>query len=250
MDEILLDIVDGVAVVTLNAPERRNALSPEMAKALIATIDRIDADPDVGALLVQGRGEAFCSGGHRRSLDDAGDDPAGEASWHDIGSIYESFFRVGNAAVPSVAAVRGAAVGAGVNLVMATDLRVIARDARLLSGFGRLRLHPGGGHFALLNRQGNREVAAAMGLFHEELDGEQAVAAGLAWMATDSADVETQALKLARRAAKDPELARATVRSFRLETGPPALSWEAALQSERASQMWSFRRRAALEPGD
>jgi enoyl-CoA hydratase len=88
-----------------------------------------------------------------------------------------------------VAAVRGAAVGAGVNLVMATDLRVIASDARLLSGFGRLRLHPGGGHFALLNRQGNREVAAAMGLFHEELDGEQAVAAGLAWMATDSADV-------------------------------------------------------------
>jgi enoyl-CoA hydratase len=249
MSEIHLEVTDGVAVVTLDAPERRNALSPEMAAELVATIDAIDADPEVGSLLLQARGQSFCAGGHRSTLDDAGDDPSADGSWKDIGAIYESFFRVGHAAVPSVAAVRGAAVGAGVNLVMATDLRVMATDAKLLSGFGRLRLHPGGGHFSLLNRQGARETAAAMGLFHEELDGTRAAEVGLAWIATAEDEVEPTAMKLARRAAKDPELARAIVRSFRLEAGPPALSWEAALQSERASQMWSFRRRAMLGAG-
>jgi enoyl-CoA hydratase len=132
---------------------------------------------------------------------------------------------------------------------MATDLRVMARDARLISGFGKLRLHPGGGHFALLARQGARETAAAMGLFHQQVDGERAVELGLAWTAVDADAVEETAMELARTAARDPELSRAIVRSFRLETGPPALSWEAALQSERASQMWSFRRRALLGAG-
>jgi enoyl-CoA hydratase len=83
-----------------------------------------------------------------------------------------------------------------------------------------------------------------MALFGEEVDGERAVRLGLAWEAVDDAAVEDRALELAGRVAKDPALARATVGSFRTETGPPQVSWEVATQFERPAQMWSMRRSA------
>ena len=67
--------------------------------------------------------------------------------------------RVGELAPPTIAAIRGGAVGAGLNLALATDLRVVAEDAALLSGFIPIGLHPGGGHTALLGRLGSREAA-------------------------------------------------------------------------------------------
>ena len=139
---------------------------------------------------------------------------------------------------------RGGAVGAGLNLMLATDLRVVARDARVISGFLPIGLHPGGGHGALLGRMGAREAAAAMALFGEQIDGERAAALGLAWIAVDDHDVDETALALAARAGADPALARRTTASLRTVLGPPAIPWHAALELERASQMWSMRRKA------
>jgi len=82
-----------------------------------------------------------------------------------------------------------------------------------------------------------------MGLFGEEVDGERAVALGLAWAAYDDAEVEERALALATRVAADPDLARRTVASFRRETVPGGVSWDVAVEIERAPQMWSLRRR-------
>jgi enoyl-CoA hydratase len=140
--------------------------------------------------------------------------------------------------------VRGGAVGAGLNLMLATDIRVVARDAKIISGFMPIGLHPGGGHGALLGRTGTREAAAAMALFGERIDGERAAQLGLAWTAVDDDDVEATAIDLAGRAGADPELARRTTASLRTVLGPPALPWPAALELERASQMWSLRRKA------
>ena len=142
-----------------------------------------------------------------------------------------------------IAAVRGGAVGAGVNLAFATDLRIVSQEAKIVSGFLPIGLHPGGGHGALLGRTGQREAAAAMALFGEGIDGTRAVSLGLAWQAVDDNEVEGVAAALAARAAKDPELARRTARSMRAEWGPPPLPWPAALELERASQMWSMRRK-------
>ncbi len=242
--QIEVAITEGVAVVTLDAPERRNALTADMAQALIEECDRIDADPSVGAAVVQGAGGHFCAGAHRAVLDGAGDDPADPDAYAAIGSVYAAFQRVGRLAVPTIAAVRGAAVGAGVNLMMATDLRVVAASARIIAGFLRIGLHPGGGHFTLLGRTAGREATSAMALFSEEVDGARAVELGLAWECLPDDEVAARAVELASRPARDPALARAAVASFRSELDPPGASWEVASQAERAAQMWSLRRRA------
>ena len=88
-----------------------------------------------------------------------------------------------------------------------------------------------------------RETASALSVFGQEIDGRRAAQLGLAWESVEEAEVEPRALALAAAAGADPELARATVRSFRLELGPPALPWPAALEVEKAVQMWSLRRR-------
>jgi enoyl-CoA hydratase len=134
-------------------------------------------------------------------------------------------------------------VGAGLNLALSTDLRIVSTSARLMAGFLRIGLHPGGGYFTLSTRTAGREATAAMGLFSEEIDGARAEALGLAWRAVPDDEVEPLALELAGRAARDAELAREAARSFRTEAGPPGIGWEAALHFERATQMWSQRRR-------
>jgi enoyl-CoA hydratase len=242
-DEILLERDAGVATIVLAAPDRRNALTRAMARALVEACDEVDADPAIGAVVVRGEGGFFCAGGDRQTLADAGRDPATPDAWVGIGDVYRSFQRVGELEPPTVAAVRGGAVGAGMNLAFATDLRVVARDAKLISGFLPIGLHPGGGHAALLGRTGARETASALTLFGERVDGARAAELGLAWEAVDDAEVDARAHALAAVPGADPELARRTARSLRAELGPPALPWAAALELERASQMWSMRRK-------
>ncbi|CAN5457129.1 enoyl-CoA hydratase [soil metagenome] len=240
--EIELAVDNGVATLTLAAPQRRNALTPTMARELVAALDRVDADDSVGAVVIRGAGGSFCAGAHTATLLGAASDPAEENTYASLSAIYAAFTRVGTIRPMTIAAVRGPAVGAGLNLALATDLRIVARDARLMSGFQRIGLHPGGGHFVLLSRLAGREAAAAMALCGAEIDGDRAAQLGLAWQSVADEAVEDRAFELAREAAKDPELARATVRTFRLETGPPALGWDVAVQVERAPQMWSMRR--------
>ncbi|MCL6441170.1 MAG: enoyl-CoA hydratase/isomerase family protein, partial [Thermoleophilum sp.] len=202
-DEIKLERrSDGVAVVTLAAPARRNALTVAMAEALIAACESIDADRTIGAVVVRGEGGFFCSGGDRATLAAAGRDPAAPETYAGMGAIYRSFARVGELEPPTVAAVRGGAVGAGLNLMLATDLRIVAEDALIVSGFMPIGLHPGGGHGALLGRTGAREAAAALALFGERIDGRRAAELGLAWRALPDEEVDAAALELAERATR------------------------------------------------
>jgi enoyl-CoA hydratase len=244
MSEVRVEVDGHVAVLSLWAPGRRNALTPDMAGELAAACEEIDANPEVGSVVVRGEGGYFCAGAHRDTLSGAGADPLSEPAHTNLGVVYRSFARVGELEAPVVAAVRGGAVGAGVNLALAADLRIVAEDARLLSGFLRLGLHPGGGYFVISGRTAGREATAAMGLFGEELDGRRAVELGLAWEALPDDKVEARARELAARAGADPALARRAARSFRSELGPPSVPWPVALDAERSAQMWSLRRRA------
>ncbi|WP_245159802.1 enoyl-CoA hydratase/isomerase family protein [Blastococcus sp. CT_GayMR19] len=211
----------------------------------IATFDEVDAKPEVGALVVRAVGKSFCAGGDIATLTSAGKDPAALEAYEGMGKIYDSFYRLGQVRVPTVAAVRGSAVGAGMNMLLAADLRIVARDARLLCGFLKRGMHPGGGHFVILSRLIGREAAAAMAFFGEEINGDKAVELGLAWESVDDTGVEDRAVELAQRAASDPELARVAVGNFRREVVNGAVAWDVAMQSERPAQMWSMRRSAS-----
>lgn len=242
MGEVSLQREGAVAVVTISAPEVRNALSGDMGEALVRLCEEIDADPTIGAAVVQGAGHTFCSGADTRGWS-SNLDPASEESYGRTSAIYRAFTRVGQLAVPTIAAVRGAAVGAGLNLALATDLRVVSGNCRLIGGFQKAGIHPGGGFFTLMARSAGREAAAALGLFRAELSGTEATRLGMAWKAVADEEVETAALALAAEAAQEPELARMSVAIFRSEVGPPGVSWAAAVEMERGVQMWSQRRR-------
>src|SRR3989440_7852589 len=214
VSEIELSIDGHVAVITLAAHDRRNALTPSMAADLVAACEEVDSNAAVGAVGVTG-GPYFCAGAHRDTLAGAGADPLGEPAHSNLGVVYRSFARGGELEPPTVAAIRGGAVGAGINLAFATDLRVIANDARLLAGFLRIGLHPGGGFFVLSGRTAGRETTAGLGLFGDEISGRRAADLGIAWEALPDGDVEARAMELATRAGADPELSRRPTRSFR-----------------------------------
>jgi enoyl-CoA hydratase len=243
VNEVIVEVrPDGVATLTLAAPDRRNALTVAMADELVAACEALDADERVGAVVVQAQGVAFCAGAHRGVLAAVAKDPASDESYRGLTRIYAAFTRVGRLEAPTIAAVRGPAVGAGMNLLLSTDLRVVAHEVRLATGFLPLGAHPGGGHFTLLTRTAGREVAAGMGLFGAALTGREAVQRGLAFASAPADEVEAEAIRLAATVAKDPALARAAARSFRLEAGPPGVGWDVGVQVEHAAQMWSFRR--------
>ncbi len=233
---------DGLAIITIDDPATKNAIDAQFAAELIAICEVINRDSSIGAAIIKGANDTFCSGANTSAWE--GDfDPASKDGYSLMDIIYRSFYIFGNLAVPTIAAVRGSAVGAGLNLALSADLRIMSETARLIPGFMRLGLHPGGGFFTLARRAMTRDQVAALGLFGESTTGIDALRIGLAYEAIDDSQVDLRAIELAKKAASDPELSRLTVRSFRLETAAPGMSWETALEFERASQMRSQRRR-------
>lgn len=246
MKWINLSVADGIATITLQNEDRRNAINLELADELVLACAEVDANREIGAVVLRGAGGFFCSGGDRGQLAEISRDPANSEQMEMTSRIYAAFLRVGELEPPTIAAVRGGALGAGINLALATDVRIVARDATIASGFVRLGVHPGGGHYAMLVQAMGVAGAASVGLFGETINGVRAVELGLAWETCLDSEVESRALELARRPAADPDLARAAKASFKAESGPPALPWKAAVQLERAPQIWSFARKGAL----
>ena len=135
---------DGVVLLTLDNPDQRNAMSAPMTAAWSDTIDRLAADPHARAVVVTGAGTAFCSGGDPRWI--AGDPDAPVPTLRDrmIG-FYRAWLSIRSLEVPTVAAVNGPAVGAGLCLALACDLRYAAASARFSAPFLRLGMHAGMG---------------------------------------------------------------------------------------------------------
>ncbi|SFP72928.1 enoyl-CoA hydratase [Amycolatopsis arida] len=220
---------DGVAVVELNDPERRNVLSAAMVEELVAAVEDVERDESAFALVVTGAGSAFCAGAHR-------DDLAAAAGGRTdrLREIYAGFLRVGRCALPTIAAVNGPAVGAGFNLALACDVRIAAEEAVFDSRFARLGIHPGGGHTWMLDRAVGRQAAAALLLFGESLDGEAAVTAGLALRCVPRARLLDAALALARGASGAPRAVLSTITaSLREAAALPDLASAVEVEFER-----------------
>ena len=236
-----LKMVGQVAVITLNDPKSRNALTGESAQQLVDYLRQVDSARDAAALVIQGADGNFCSGADRKLLDRVRQSPGTVQNIEELEVIYSSFAALAALSVPTVAAVRGAAVGAGVNLAMAADVRVVSEDARMLSGFLKIGLHPGGGHFLMLDRQAGPQTAVAMALLGEQVSGVDLVRHGLAWEALSDGDVEARALALASGAG-EPALVREATRTFRAQATSRQMSHDAASRAEQAAQLWSIAR--------
>jgi enoyl-CoA hydratase len=238
MSEVLTETADGVAVITLAAPDRRNALTLEMVDEIGEALDAVEADPGVGAVVVTGAPPAFCAGADLSHL--------GASQREGLLRIYQGFLRLGRSPLPTVAAVNGAAVGAGVNLALVCDVIVAGESARFDTRFLQLGLHPGGGHTWMLQRRVGPQAAAAMVLFGEILDGPAAARAGLAWSCVPDADLAGEAHRLAAKAAAAPrdlvERTKATMADVRTID-----DHDAAVERELDPQVWSLNQPAFQE---
>ena len=212
MGQIRVETRERVAWVTIDDPARRNALDVELATRLADAIVAADADDGVGALVITGAGDAFCAGGDRAALLAAAEAPLAERR-RIIEAIYRPFLQLREARKPSVAVVRGAAVGAGLNLVLAADVALATPRARFLAGFLAIGIHPGGGHTAMLQARVGSQAAAALLLFGETLDGARAQSLGLVYECLDDAAIAGAAQSLAARAAAFPREVTAAARA-------------------------------------
>jgi enoyl-CoA hydratase len=197
MSRVLTEIADGVATVTLNDPGRRNALDLDFNEELFAAFDAIEANPSVGAVVITGAPPAFCAGADLSHLDQKG-------SREGLLAIYEGFMRVGRCPLPTIAAVNGAAVGAGMNLALVCDLRLAARSARFDTRFLNLGIHPGGGHTWMFQRIAGPQTTFATVVFGQVLDGEAAEKHGLVWRCVEDDQLLPTAQEMARNALNAP----------------------------------------------
>lgn len=226
-----LDIDDRVATITLDDPKRRNAFTLPMVDEVVAVFDHLEASDEVGAVVITGAAPAFCAGADLSHLQGA--------ARQGLRNIYEGFLRIARSSLPTVAAVNGAAVGAGMNLALVCDVRIAARRARFDCRFLDLGLHPGGGHTWMLRQIGGAQLATAMVLFGQILDGEAAARHGLAWEVVDDDALLDKAREVASRAASAPAPLVETVKSTLRDMGS-IQHHAAAVERELDPQVWSL----------
>jgi enoyl-CoA hydratase len=238
MEHVRVDRRERVAVVTLVDRERRNAMTATMVAEIVETFDSLEADASVGAVVITGEPPAFCSGADVAALGSLSDEQT-EGGRRSIASIYEGFLRVLRSSLPTVAAVNGPAVGAGLNLALACNVRLAGESARFDTRFLRIGLHPGGGHAWMLDRAIGPQAAAAMVLFGQRLDGARAAEVGLAWACHPDDELVDRAVDLASNAASVPrELSAAAAATLREVPWQP--DFDAAVATEVTRQTWSL----------
>lgn len=231
---------DGVLILTLNDPGRRNILSAELSGMLTEAVLAAADDLRVKALIVTGAGSAFCAGAGLDDLEAAavGDDSAVQA-------VYRAFLTVADCPVPTIAAVNGPAVGAGLNLALACDMRVAVPDAPFDTRFLQIGLHPGGGHGWMLLRAVGWAMASRMLLGGQVLRGEAALAVRLVEQLCAPEDLLATALAIAAPMAASPrELLLRTKASLRHAARH---DHAAAFAHETAEQAWSLGQPAFQE---
>jgi enoyl-CoA hydratase len=224
---------DGVVTVTLDNPARRNAMSAPMTASWGALMAELRADRGVRAVVVTGAGNAFCSGGDTGwigSEPDAGIDHLRDRML----PFYRTWLAIRELEVPTIAAVNGPAIGAGLCLAMACDLRYAAEDARLGAPFTRLGMHAGMAATWLLPEIAGLGPAREMLLTGRILTGTEAVAAGLVNRAFPAEDLAREVAAIAAEVAACAPIATRLTKVALASGGhadfDAALQWEALAQ--------------------
>ena len=190
--ELLCEIRDRVAIITLNRPEARNALSDHLTPALRRMIRQYGDDPNVGALLVTGAGTAFCAGG----------DVKGMGAHRDQKKVRK----------PTIAALPGPAAGAGLALALACDIRIAAESAIMATGYARIGLTGDYGIAWLLTRLVGTSRARELMFLSERIDARRCETLGLVNRVVPDTELRETAFALAKSLAGGPSIALARIK--------------------------------------
>ena len=230
MSLVLFEIRDNAALITLNNPEKRNMLTLDVCAQIVDSVKQAEENPEVKALIVTGSGKAVCAGGQLSDL---------VPDQQQLESIYSGFLSIANCRLPTIAAVNGPAVGAGFNMAVGCDVRIVTEAARFEPRFFGLGLHPGGGNTWMLRQLVNWNTAAGMLLFSQSLSGVEAVEKGLAWKVVDADQLLKAAFEFTANIRDVPkELLLRTKETLRKAGGTN--SHKEMLEVETAAQVWSI----------
>ncbi|WP_395713060.1 enoyl-CoA hydratase-related protein [Reyranella sp.] len=209
-DKITLAKDQGLATLTLNVPEKLNAVSRKMIAEIKDCWEKLAQDPSVRAVLLTGAGRGFCAGADLA-------DPDRESVGGDSGSALDKFFNpvirlMRGLPKPIVAAVNGPAAGVGMSFALAADIAVAARSATFLQAFARIGLLPDGGSTWFLPRLVGDQRARALAMLAPQISAAQAKDWGLIWDVVEDADLMKTATDIARRLADGPTLSLARIK--------------------------------------
>ncbi len=236
--KVLLDRrADGVRVLTLNDPDRRNAIGPEIQAELADQIRDVSSDPQSRVLVVGGAGMAFCAGADLPTIFGDSGQPVDEMR-RKLHEYYQCFLPVLDLPFPTIAAVQGPAIGAGLNLALCCDIRLAGPHAQFGATFSRIGLHPGGGCTFFLVRSMGKQGALRVLLQGDTLNAEAAVSNKLADDLVE--DPKVAALEMASRFARlNPQLCRDIKQCVRLAADygfTPSLEFETWAQATSATR--------------
>jgi len=228
---------DGVVLLTLALPDRRNAMTGELTSAWAATVASLRGDRSVRAIVVTGEGTAFCAGGDLSWIAESPD--------LDVNAIrdrmlpfYRTWLSIRDLEAPSVAAINGHAIGAGLCLALACDLRYAARGAKLSAPFTSLGMHAGMAATYLLPEVVGLARARELLLTGRAVDADEAERIGLVNGVVDADGLLDEALTVASRIASAAPIATRLTKAGLRSGGHPTL--EDALQYEALAQPVTF----------
>ncbi|MEY4400314.1 MAG: hypothetical protein RL072_179 [Actinomycetota bacterium] len=229
---MIYDVRDGIATLTLNNPTERNSMTAEMVRDIVSAMDSAERDDNVRVVIVTGAPPAFCAGANLGNL--------AEATRESLLDIYEGFLRIARSPLPTIAAVNGAAVGAGMNLALGCDVRIAGKSAKFDTRFLQLGLHPGGGNTWMQLRIAGLQTTMATALFGEVLDGDAAQTAGLVWKCVADDELLPTARAVATKAAAAPKELLTAMKKTIMEIGSLPTHAE-AVEFELGPQVWTTR---------
>jgi 2-(1,2-epoxy-1,2-dihydrophenyl)acetyl-CoA isomerase len=208
-EELLLSVEDGIAVLTLNRPERLNALTHGMLTGLLAHLTALAEDPGIGCVVLTGSGRAFCSGGDVRvQASVAGkSEQSPEQRTDRLRASMEASRLLHDMPKPTIAMMNGVAAGAGMSLALACDLRIAGESARMTTAFAKVGLSGDYGGTYFLSRLAGPAKARELYLTAEILDASRLLALGIVTRVVPDAALVAETMKLAGQFASGPRVA-------------------------------------------
>jgi 2-(1,2-epoxy-1,2-dihydrophenyl)acetyl-CoA isomerase len=198
---------DGVATLTLNRPDRLNALSTPIMEGLLEALPRLEADSSVGVIVLAGAGRAFCSGGDVKSMAEGGNKRTKDEAVKHLRGRMEVSRLLHEMAKPTIAMVNGPAAGAGLSLALACDLRIASTSARFVTAFARVGFSGDFGGSYFLSKLVGTGRARELYYTSEPLDAQQALALGIANRVVPEEQLVETTMALARSLARGPRIA-------------------------------------------